>query len=161
MAMQETINQRIFHIRRLSGYTQADMAKMLNMKLSTYAQAERKGKISTELVVKIAELLDVDVGYLITGCKNKKETETMSTQVSPVKPPDPNITPKYPKEESLRHLLSSINLSDDLLTALQHISKSKRFALYKLIVLTQRHKKFDIEAELARIEAQLSYKKDL
>ncbi|MBE6808567.1 MAG: hypothetical protein E7524_03760 [Ruminococcaceae bacterium] len=29
--MQETVNQRIFHIRKLKGYTQADMARTLRV----------------------------------------------------------------------------------------------------------------------------------
>ena len=68
--MNETINQRIFHYRKLSGLTQEDVANKMNMKPSTYSQMERKGKINTDVLIKIADILDVPSAVLLNGDRN-------------------------------------------------------------------------------------------
>lgn len=157
--MQETVNQRIFHIRKLKGYTQADMARTLNMRLSTYAQAERKGKIKTDFLVKIADVLEVDVGYLLTGKENKVcDSEITAPAVITT---EPTTVPEFGEKEDLSHLLSRISLTDGILTALLNISSDRRKAIYKLIILTVKHRRFDIISEVEKIEALLETKKDL
>ena len=156
--MQETINQRIFHIRKLRGYSQADMARMLNMRVSTYSQAERKGRIKVDFLVKIADVLEVDVGYLLTGKENKVcDGEIPVPTVIATKP---TSEPKSDEKEDLKHLLSRISLTDGILTALLNISSSRIKAIYKLIILLVKYKRFDIESEVNRIEASLKAEKD-
>ena len=43
------------------------MAELLNIKTSTYSQKERKGKITAEEIVKIADILDINVDILLYG----------------------------------------------------------------------------------------------
>ncbi|MBQ2380713.1 MAG: helix-turn-helix transcriptional regulator, partial [Akkermansia sp.] len=39
----ETINQRIAHLRKNRGYTQKELASLLDINYNTYSQLERKG----------------------------------------------------------------------------------------------------------------------
>ncbi len=50
--MNESINSRIRRLRKSKGYTQADIAKILNLNLSTYSQMERKGNINSDIIAK-------------------------------------------------------------------------------------------------------------
>ncbi len=56
-----TINERVKIIRNRLNYTQGEVAEQLGIKLSTYSQNERQGKLSGELLVKLADLFEVDV----------------------------------------------------------------------------------------------------
>lgn len=62
-----SINKRIHHYRRLKGLTQKDMAELLGVKSSTYAQRENKGKIDCRTLIQIADILDVDIRLLLYG----------------------------------------------------------------------------------------------
>ena len=53
----ETINQRVAKCRKLADLNQAEAAEKLGMKTSTYSQMERKGKISAERLLKLAQIL--------------------------------------------------------------------------------------------------------
>ena len=61
------INQRIACCRKLRNMTQSDLAQMLNIKTSTYSQMERKGDITAERLIKIADFLNVDIKFLLFG----------------------------------------------------------------------------------------------
>lgn len=63
----ETINQRVARCRKLANLTQTDVAEKLNMKCSTYSQMERKGIISAERLLKLAQIFDVSPNYLLNG----------------------------------------------------------------------------------------------
>ncbi len=65
--IEETINQRIVRYRKIVGYSQAELADMLSMKRSTYSQKERGGDIDCETIIKISEILGVDVKVLLYG----------------------------------------------------------------------------------------------
>ncbi|MBE6808568.1 MAG: hypothetical protein E7524_03765 [Ruminococcaceae bacterium] len=129
------------------------------MRLSTYSQAERKGKIKTDFLIKIAEILEVDVVYLLTGKENKVCDSEIT--IPAVITTEPTTAPKFEEKEDLAHLLSRISLTDGILTALLNISSDRRKAIYKLIILTVKHRRFDIISEVERIEALLETKKDL
>ena len=72
--MSYEINKRIAHYRKLMGKTQAEVAELLDMNLSTYSQCERKGNISAERVKKIAEALNISAVTLITGKEPERKT---------------------------------------------------------------------------------------
>ena len=74
--MSETINKRIRRLRKAKGYTQADVAKLLNLKISTYSQMERKGNINSDKITKLSEVLDTKPLVLLYGedyCEHPKE----------------------------------------------------------------------------------------
>ena len=63
----ETINQRVKKQRKELFLSQADVAQMLDMKTSTYSQMERMGNITCETLLKLTEILKVDVLKLLYG----------------------------------------------------------------------------------------------
>ena len=86
----ETINQRIAHLRKLKEFTQSDMAERLGMKCSTYSQMERKGKIDSKMLIKLAVIFNVPPEYLIYGTpvEHKRLGEpTVPPLPDPPKPP--------------------------------------------------------------------------
>lgn len=68
--MLETINQRIRFYRKEMMYSQAQVAQMLNLKMTTYSQMERKGNITCEILIKLTEILNVDALTLLYGEKH-------------------------------------------------------------------------------------------
>ena len=70
--MAETINQRVIKCRRLLNMTQTDVADRMGLKCSTYAQMERKGIISAERLLMIAEIFEVSPAYLLSGEEDSK-----------------------------------------------------------------------------------------
>jgi len=71
----ETINQRVARYRKAVGYTQNAMAAFLDKKPSTYSQEERCGEISCKDIIKIAQILGIDVRVLLYGEKYGEEIE--------------------------------------------------------------------------------------
>ncbi len=65
--MNETINQRINRLRKAKGYTQADVAELLGIKVSTYSQMERKGGITSDIIIKLSEILKVEPLIILYG----------------------------------------------------------------------------------------------
>lgn len=65
--LEETINQRITRYRKSLGFSQAEVAVLLGMKHSTYSLKERGGDIDCETIIKISEVLGVDVKVLLYG----------------------------------------------------------------------------------------------
>lgn len=63
----ETINQRVRKYRKDLFLNQSDVAQMLGMKTSTYSQMERMGNITCETLLKLTEILKVDVLKLLYG----------------------------------------------------------------------------------------------
>ncbi len=54
------INKKVKVLRKRKGYTQESLAKLLDMKTSTYSQMERMGRIPTQTVLKLADIFEVD-----------------------------------------------------------------------------------------------------
>ena len=75
-----TINERIRYFRRKLKYTQADVAKMLDMKISTYSQMERKGNITCETLIKLTNILKTDALTLLYG-ENYEESNVNSKEI--------------------------------------------------------------------------------
>lgn len=83
-----TINERIFIYRKKAGLTQEQAAERIGMKHSTYAKMELRGRIDSEKLVKIAELLGVSTYTLLYG-----EEPNKATEVPYVFPPETTIKP--------------------------------------------------------------------
>lgn len=79
------INRRVMGYRRMAGYTQADVAKMLNMNRNSYAHKERYGKLSIDFIQTLARIFNVP--YI----KILEDENTTSPQ------PVPNNEPIYVK----------------------------------------------------------------
>ena len=70
MNVNETINQRIAKCRKLANLTQQETAEKLGMKCSTYSQMERKGRISVDRALQLANILNVPKEYILYGGTN-------------------------------------------------------------------------------------------
>lgn len=91
-----TVNQRIFHYRKLAGLTQADVAEQMGIKLPTYSKMEREGRITIDKLKKIAEILDVEIDILISDERKEpqKKIEYIPVPIPPINPPDTLGQPK-------------------------------------------------------------------
>lgn len=67
--MNETINQRIALYRKLANLTQTEAAEKMGMKCSTYSQMERKGTISSERLIMLADIFGVKPEVLLYDTK--------------------------------------------------------------------------------------------
>ena len=63
--MQKEINKRIIYYRKKCGLTQIEVAQKLGIKSTTYSQTERENNISCEMAIKLAEIFNIDVKYLL------------------------------------------------------------------------------------------------
>ena len=63
--MDRSINQRIALYRKMANLTQIEVAEKMGMKCSTYSQMERKGSISTERLLVLADILGVTPEMLL------------------------------------------------------------------------------------------------
>ena len=63
--MAYTINQRVAIYRKMANLTQTEAAERLGMKCSTYSQMERKGNISVDKLMAIAEVFGVNPAVLL------------------------------------------------------------------------------------------------
>jgi transcriptional regulator with XRE-family HTH domain len=74
--MKETINARVRRYRKELHYSQAYVAEMVGLKTSTYSQMERTGKITCEMLLRLANVLNVSAAVLLLGedCDKKEET---------------------------------------------------------------------------------------
>ena len=140
--MSETINQRIARFRKLAGYSQEDMAYMLDLKTGTYRKRELNGKIDCEFLINISELLDIDIKILLFG-----EEATNGGQK------DNNVLETDKPEVNIRYM-SDINRG--FFTALNSISSSKRIAIYRLIQIVLNNKQLDIVSIVEEIEKNYS-----
>ena len=65
--MPSLINERIRKYRKLKKLSQGQLADKLGIKTSTYSQMEREGNVSADMVLKIADVLDVDPALIFLG----------------------------------------------------------------------------------------------
>ncbi len=68
------VNARIIRARNAAGYTQENAALALGMKKNTYARMERYGNPSPDIMIKLAELYNVDIKALLYGEKHVAPT---------------------------------------------------------------------------------------
>lgn len=101
--MNLEVNKRIKEAREKARLSQNDVAKLMGMKCSTYSQMERKGSISVDKALKLAEILSADSDYIIYG-KLKEEKIDFT--------PEP---PQVIKVEEPKSFLDKIRDGEDVL----------------------------------------------
>ena len=123
--MSETISQRIALYRKLANLTQTEAAEKMGMKCSTYSQMERKGSISAERLLALADIFGVKPDVLLYDTKfqspgqvnflsNESATGSQLRQSVPFS--DTNFGPSpfivTHKEESIIKILRNLPKSD-------------------------------------------------
>lgn len=84
--IKSPINERIRRYRHAAGYTQDAAAAALGMKKNTYAHMERYGNPSSMLILKLAQLYNVDVMVLLSG-EERTKSEHLNIKDSNETPP--------------------------------------------------------------------------
>lgn len=120
--MSESINQRIALYRKLANLTQTEAAEKLGMKCSTYSQMERKGSISAEKLIALADIFGVTPETLLydvpaRGILNFTHNESLGKekvhQPEPVISSDPSsYFVATHKEESIIKILRNLPRED-------------------------------------------------
>ncbi|MEE1240075.1 MAG: helix-turn-helix domain-containing protein [Acutalibacteraceae bacterium] len=78
--MYKSINQRIAMYRKMANLTQTEVAEKMGMKCSTYSQMERKGSISSERLLALAEILGVTPEMLLYDPTDNKKLDFSGTE---------------------------------------------------------------------------------
>ena len=117
------INENVARYRKLMGYKQSDIADILDMKLSTYSQMERKGNIPAITLWQIAKILDVRIENFFSR--------------NILREPEPNPLGSKP-EDPFRPLT---NKEKGAITIIRNLSKPKQDEVYDFIAKQYRRKK--------------------
>lgn len=108
------VNERIRDLRKKKGWSKKHIAKMLNMKYTTYVRLEDSGNINTYMLKKFAEIFSIDVKFLLYGeiaCNKFNKPEKIDTSL-----------------KNTQKLIIGYELSDMTLTVLEkNIIKIMRF----------------------------------
>ena len=129
--MDRSINQRIALYRKMANLTQTEVAEKMGMKCSTYSQMERKGSISTERLLVLADILGVTPEMLLYETTVAKKldfsaAETVTSSLNQNKDPFGKApfspAPFIPthKEESIIKILRNLPKSyyDEVVTGM-------------------------------------------
>lgn len=117
------INENVANYRKMMGYKQSDIADILDMKLSTYSQMERKGNIPAITLWQIAKILDVRIENFFSR--------------NILREPEPNPLGSKP-EDPFRPLT---NKEKGAITIIRNLSKPKQDEVYDFIAKQYRRKK--------------------
>ncbi len=81
--MQEDLKDRIRQIRSIAKLSQKDMARILNIPITTVSKYERgENKPSSDILAKIGDLLDINLNWLLTGKGQKHISNEQQKNIS-------------------------------------------------------------------------------
>ncbi len=72
------LNKKVKELRRKNGYTQEQLAEILDMKTSTYSQMERLGKIPINVLVRLSEVFKMELIDLLDSENNGEVANSIS-----------------------------------------------------------------------------------
>lgn len=92
--MDLEINKRITECRKKAGIKKTEMARLLNIKYTTYCNMENTGKrIKFEIIEHMAEIFGVDKNYLIYGEKQQYDFTPLEPKGVVVESPNRGTSP--------------------------------------------------------------------
>ena len=137
--MDRSINRRIALYRKMANLTQTEVAEKMGMKCSTYSQMDRKGSISTERLLVLADILGVTPEMLLYETTMAKKldfsaAETVTSSLNQNKDPFGKApfspAPFIPthKEESIIKILRNLPKSyyDEVVTFINQKYKESK-----------------------------------
>lgn len=142
--MPNEINQRIATSRKLAGFTQASAAQRLGMKRNTYARMELHGNPGAEMLMRLAELYDVSVNFLIYG-ETEGETEN-ENELSQTLPPPSLITQPDAHARNFVRFASGIN--EKILPPQPYIPTNSELDLIKMFHYLSKEDKEAVKADV-------------
>ena len=123
--MSYTINQRVAIYRKMANLTQTEAAERLGMKCSTYSQMERKGNISVDKLMAIAEVFGVSPAVLL---RDPMELQSRQPAAAPAEPapekPAPTILREPTFTPSSRPPFVITRNEENMLTILRNLPKA-------------------------------------
>ncbi len=129
-----TINQRIAVFRKLCGFSQAKMAEFMEMNTSTYSQMERRGKISSDMIIKLSEVLGVEPVELILGTEHKKQESAIADSRGDKTERKTDNPPKLPQPPEGLYRLT--NREQNIIKIFRASSKQKQDDICDFILKT-------------------------
>ena len=123
----ESINKRIARLRKSKGLTQGDMAEKLGLKESTYSQMERQGNITTQKLLDIAAVLEMNANLILFG----EESVTPPVKAEPLTFEQPRVTPVA--LEPIEELPKPVTKFDVAVEAFRNLKKDQQEQVYALI----------------------------
>lgn len=140
--MDMTVNERIASYRRLANLSQNKVAELMEMKHSTYSQMERSGSITTDRLVKLAKILDVDVNDILYGPETKKHNAEPLVIIPPEQEinrlEEPVVNPFGTRENELDTLTS---MERNMIKMYKNFKKSDQERVRKFIESIYREQK--------------------
>lgn len=77
------IGQRIQVRRKQRGYTQEQLADLMNVSIQMVSNLERGNKaIRIDNLIKLSEILEVSTDYILTGKETADDIETLNTRIA-------------------------------------------------------------------------------
>ena len=137
--MPDSINERIRKYRIAKKIKQSELGEKLGLKCSTYSQMERKGTISVEMALKIADILEIDPALIIYGNETGDRLE-----FTPIKPqkvvanaPRTAIEELYGEPKKKEHdgefPFKLSNTEKNIISVYHNLSKSKQKQIREFI----------------------------
>ena len=83
------IGKRIQKLRKQRGYTQEDLAEMMNVSIQMISNLERGMKaIRIDNLINLSRILDVSTDYILTGKETTEDISALTAHISNLSPKD-------------------------------------------------------------------------
>lgn len=87
MANLKEIGKRIQNRRRQQGYTQEQLADMMNVSIQMVSNLERGNKaIRIDNLINLCQILDVSTDYILTGKETPTDLNILAANISQLSP---------------------------------------------------------------------------
>ena len=84
-----SIGKRIQSRRKQQGYTQEQLAEMMNVSIQMVSNLERGNKaIRIDNLVNLSQILDVSTDYILTGKTTADDNKALTTRIAQLSPKD-------------------------------------------------------------------------
>lgn len=83
------IGKRIQNRRKQLGYTQEQLAEMMNVSVQMVSNLERGNKaIRIDNLINISQIMNISTDYILTGKQSQQDISNLSEQISSLSPKD-------------------------------------------------------------------------
>ena len=84
-----SIGKRIQSRRKQQGYTQEQLAEMMNVSIQMVSNLERGNKaIRIDNLINLSQILDVSTDYILTGKATADDNEALTARIAQLAPKD-------------------------------------------------------------------------
>ena len=83
------IGKRIQNRRKQQGYTQEQLAEMMNVSIQMVSNLERGNKaIRIDNLINLSQILDISTDYILTGKETTEDIDALTARISKLPPND-------------------------------------------------------------------------